>query len=471
MTDRRFVFADVVLLLLVLLTAAGTRAGYLWFCANQGHSTGPLMVQDGSPLLKGLPPGTEMNGHTPPSELDALASNLKEHNSFWSLAPLAPAEERTAHTAPGYPYLVSLIARLPVEREFAVRWLQAVLGMLTAGLYFLIGRRAFQSRTVGVVAGLLCALHPFWVVSCAEIEDGALASFLLGLALWLGVRAGQSGGPFTALLYGLTLAGLALTRAALLPFAFVAVLWFVLRCRSLPRGWLFALLAFLGFANGLVPWGMRNYQATQQIVPIVDSAWLHLWIGNNPRSTGGPQSEDVLLHALADERGEPVAQVATKMGAVPQTERYSRLADDVVNEVRRNPVATVQRRYGAGLDFVFGEKWFADGRPWQETTTETPEGFSVAAPPALLGWFFVLLLLAALGWRWSYAWAKQSMPIVLAVVWIPLPYLLSHAEWLHGPRLPLDGVLLCFAAVALVGLLPRVGTALRRGPVEAEKPD
>src|SRR6476659_5661456 len=126
MTDRRFVFADVVLLLLVLLTAAGTRAGYLWSCANRGQNAGPLQVQDGSPLLTSLPSGTEMNGHAPPSEVDALASNLKEHNWFGSLAPLAREEERTAHTAPGYPYLVSLIARLPVDREFAVRWLQVV---------------------------------------------------------------------------------------------------------------------------------------------------------------------------------------------------------------------------------------------------------------------------------------------------------------------------------------------------------
>jgi 4-amino-4-deoxy-L-arabinose transferase-like glycosyltransferase len=467
MTDRRFVFADVVLLLLVLLTAAGTRAGYLWSSANLGHSAGPLQVQDGSPLL---------TTHPPASEVDSLASNLKEHNWFGSLAPLASKEERTAHIAPGYPYLVSLIARLPVERDVAIRWLQVAIGTLTAGLYFLVARRAFQSRIVGVVAGLLCALHPFWVVSCAEIEDGVLASFLLGLALWLGVRAGQSGGAFTALLYGVTMAGLALTRAALLPFAFVAVLWFVFRCRTLPRGWLFALLAFLGFANGLVPWGMRNFQATQQIVPVVDSAWLHLWIGNNPRATGGPQSETVLFQALAEERHkkvdqEKVNQVAIELGAFPQTDRYGRLSDYVVNEVQRHPVETIQRRYGAALAFVFGEKWFADGRPWGENDSEGPEWVSNIAPPVLLVWLLGFLLLAALGWRWSYAWAKQSMPIALAVIWIPLPYLLSHAEWLHGPRLPIDGVLLCFAAVALVGLIPRIGTALRRGPGEVVKPE
>jgi hypothetical protein len=37
-----------------------------------------------------------------------------------------------------------------------------------------------------------------------------------------------------------------------------------------------------------------------------------------------------------------------------------------------------------------------------------------------------------------------------------LPYLLSHAESLAGPRLPLDGVLLCFAAYALACCVPRL---------------
>jgi hypothetical protein len=48
------------------------------------------------------------------------------------------------------------------------------------------------------------------------------------------------------------------------------------------------------------------------------------------------------------------------------------------------------------------------------------------------------------------------------VLFIPLPYLLSHAELLSGPRLPLDGVLLCFAGFAAPPLIPGFGRDLRR---------
>ena len=74
-----------------------------------------------------------------------------------------------------------------------------------------------------------------------------------------------------------------------------------------------------------------------------------------------------------------------------------------------------------------------------------------------------MFALAFLGWRWSYGWRKESMPASLAVIWIPLPYILSHAEALSGPRLPLDGVLLCYAAFAAACFIPGLGGHLFHG--------
>jgi hypothetical protein len=80
-----------------------------------------------------------------------------------------------------------------------------------------------------------------------------------------------------------------------------------------------------------------------------------------------------------------------------------------------------------------------------------------------------MLALGVLGWRWTYGWRWESMPSSLAVLWVPVPYLLSHAAALSGPRLPLDGVLLSYAAFALVCLVPGYGGNLLAGapqPVE-----
>ena len=73
-----------------------------------------------------------------------------------------------------------------------------------------------------------------------------------------------------------------------------------------------------------------------------------------------------------------------------------------------------------------------------------------------------MLLLGVLGWRWTYNWRRESRLLALAVMWVPFPYILSHGEALSGPRLPLDGVLLCYSAFVLACLAPNVGKALLR---------
>ena len=272
----------------------------------------------------------------------------------------------------------------PRTSKPAIRWLSATLGTLAAGVYFLFARGAFRSLTVATVAGLFCAVHPFWLANMGIYDDGPLASFLLGVALFLGARAAQTAGPFASLLYGLSLAALSLVRAALLPFAFVVLVWFLLRSRALVRGWLCGLLAFLGFANGLAPWVVRNIQVFGEPMPVVDTLYLHLWVGNNPKATGGPlepEMRDIApVDTMRDAKGKPL----------PQPERYSKLAEAVVTEVRAEPGKFVQRRLNAALYFVFGREMFTKGVLAEGAA---PTWLRVSLHTDLL----VMLLLAALG--------------------------------------------------------------------------
>jgi 4-amino-4-deoxy-L-arabinose transferase-like glycosyltransferase len=457
---RRFTAADGILLAIVVVVAGGARAGYLMSCAESGRNSGPLRVQDASPTLSDLERDPDMPGQPHPTEREALIYNLTKYHWFGSLAPFATAEEQTAHVSPGYPWTVAQLARFVSQENLdrTMRWLQCGLGAVTAGLYYLFARRAFQHRGVAAVAGFLCALNPFWIISTAAIDDGVVISFLIGLALWLGARVGEEGGAFGSLIYGLTLAGAALVRAALLPFALVAMSWVLLRSRRLERGWLCALLAFLGFANGLAPWTVRNFQVFGEPVPIVDSTHFHLWVGNNPKADGGPLTDEMRRTVTAEELSH----------LQRQPERYARLGRHAWEEVRANPAGTLRRRMEAGLDFLFGRRWFEEGTLAEaispsEGGGELPEQYAGAVPVILQGTLLGMLFLALIGWRWTYGWRWESMPSSLAFLWIPIPYILSHAEALSGPRLPLDGVLLCYAAFALVCFIPGINKDLFAG--------
>jgi 4-amino-4-deoxy-L-arabinose transferase-like glycosyltransferase len=449
---RRFGAVDFVLFLYIVLLAGGIRAGYLMLSAGNGHNPGPFLVQDSGP------PSPGSNSET---DLQTLTRNIKEKNSFSSMAPLASVEEDTAHASPGYPYLLGTLARFVAGDQFdlIVRWGQCGLGALTAGLYYLFARRAFRSLAVGVLAGTLCALHPFWIVNTAAVDDGVVASFLLALVLFVGARASETGGPFTSLLYGLGLAGAALVRAAFLPFAFVALAWFLLRTRRLPSGWLGALLSFLGFVTGVAPWMIRNWQVFSEPTPIVDSAYLHVWMGNNPQADGGPVDPETAL---------PSDTVKELKDVQKQPKRYNGLGLLAVENMRSDPAAVPLHRLQSGLAFLFG----APPRllPGQTGRIPVVAAATADADKALASYQVVFLwtalgmsVLGLLGWRWSYGWRAQSAPAALAMIWIPLPYILSHAEALSGPRLPLDGVLLCYAAFALLCFVPRVRRGLLDG--------
>jgi hypothetical protein len=448
----RFGLKETVLLLLVLALAGGARVGYFLATLDDPAGTAPLAVQ---------------------GPLNPAASGKENLAWGWWLthAPLSESEEKTAHTAPGYPWLVGWLAGLldepgrpTVQTAGALRWGQCAMGALTAGLYFFFARRAFRSAGVGTLAGLFCALHPFWVINTLELNDGVLASFLLGLAVACGARAGQEGDAFASLLYGLALAGLVLVRAALLPFGVVACLWFLLRARRVPRGWLCALLAFLGFANGLAPWAVRNFRAFREVVPVADSMYVHLWMGVNGKADGGPQTEKALRASLPPQRLQEV------LAEKNQAKRYNLLAWEVVQRVEADPADALHKRLLAGQCFVFGRSWFRyDGMlaEWQgPLPAALADGYWMTLEATLFG----MLLLGLLGWRWTYGWRLTAMPSSLAVMWIPLPYILSHAGELSGPRLPLDGVLLCYSAFALLCLVPGIGGRLLRG-ADAKEPE
>jgi 4-amino-4-deoxy-L-arabinose transferase-like glycosyltransferase len=473
----RFKLLDLILACVVLVSAAGLRVGYVWFFADHGHGGGPLQVQDARTTVKSLPEGAIQLTDSDPNELDVMAYELKEKQQFQAQAPFADKIEPTAHTAPGYAGLLAVVEMTnfdPTLMRSSLRWFQCALGSLTALLYFFFARRAFRSLPVGFLAGMLCAMYPFWIINVAEIDDGVLTSFLLALAITLGARAGQEGGALSSLLFGLALAGLALVRAAMLPFTFAAELWFLLRCRTLSRGWLCALLAFLGFANGLGAWATRNYKQLGDINPLVNTAYLHLWMGNNPDATGAPQSDDQAIDALAKTRPENAPFTRNSLAELAQKDRYNSLAMDVYKQVRDYPRQTLQRRLNSGLCFFFGALWFQRADPWLEqgkSSREIPEWLDHSYSTILIASLFGVLLLGVIGWRWSYAWRSESLPASLAVFWVPVPYILSHAELLHGPRLPLDGVLLCYAALALVCLVPGLGSRLLRGeaaPADAD---
>ena len=450
----RFAWWLSLALALIISVSFGLRVGYLNRCTENGWKDTPIEVQ-GSGRASHHPEGTAFFAKTSPSVQDNVIANMADHRWFGCLAPLGDEEELTTHLAPGYPWVYGWVASWAESPHMLMRWGQCILSGLTPIGCFFFARRAFRSNVAGLVAGILAAVHPFWIVNAAELNDGAVATFFLAVALALGSRGSQTGGPFTALLFGAALGCLTLVRASFLPFALLAIVWLLWECRRFSFGWLACFLALFGFINVLAPWTIRNYQVTGQPVPIVNSLYLHLWIGNNPHANGSHLDERTMRKALDDARLDAV------LAEPDQTRRYQMLADDVLEEIQDRPKATLVRRFEASIIYLLGERWlrqreFARVAKDPDVLASVPDWLVGELELILHAALALLLVLSFLGWRWSHAWRRETRIATLAMLLLPLPFMLSHGEAMSGPRLPLDAVLICFAAYGLVGWMPIV---------------
>ena len=174
----------------------------------------------------------------------------------WELAQgfgFGPELRRT----PAYPLFIAWVVLLFGEDLRGLMLAQHALGVLTAGLTFVLGRLAY-GRLAGLLAGLGVALAGPLLIYEHYVLTEALFTPLLTLALLLALSALRHPSRGRLVAAGLSLAAATLTRPVadvLLPLLPLALLLRARPWRQAPRqiGWYLVGLALL-----LLPWMTRN---------------------------------------------------------------------------------------------------------------------------------------------------------------------------------------------------------------------
>ncbi len=345
-----------------------------------------------------------------------------------------------------------------------LRLVQAILSALTVVPVYLLTaallrheRRpegAAPSRGVPLVAALLCALSYTLADYATELLTETLFLAGLTLVLWLLVRAGARTGQATgsALLAGLGLGLLCLTRSVALVLLPLGVLWLLI-CwlhQGRPAAWwrspplLFGLLALLV----IVPWTARNYAVYGAPILIDTTGAENLWLDNDP---AGREAVKAQLYALGDDQATR-QQLALQRG---------------IEAITADPLRFGGKAWGELLAFVALE--------YTDDMRARPE---IWVPPAEVGarlllgdglWLLVLLAgVVGLGafpaaQRPGGGWlARLADPRWLLGAWALytlLTALVFHVELRY--RLPLYPVLLPYAAWVLVAVGQRVAGGRR----------
>jgi 4-amino-4-deoxy-L-arabinose transferase-like glycosyltransferase len=358
-------------------------------------------------------------------------------------------DKLTRRAASLYPTFLSLVYRAG-GGDFVVQLLQCAMHVGTCALVFRMGRHLYNLRT-GLVAGLVCALHPMLLRYVADLHMETWLTFWCTLTVWRAVRFNEEVTTKNAVLLGVVGVVATLSKGVILPILGVyGLVWLVRAVRSGEAGRkaLPALVAFgLTTAVLIAPWTYRNYQVSHRFVlltPGTPDAFLRGYIFTRmefatlekPPYIYAEQESNALFRRIATEAG-----TTWELDEVADDDNNGRVMKRMIVE---HPLDTV-RKVVVGM-FTF----------WYEMTNR--KNSLVPASLAIVSWG-----LAFIGLKRARSegrpWWVLLLPIVVLNVFVAILVPLGRYS---VPILPCLSIL---AAFGVDTLLER-----RRGRLESPRP-
>jgi 4-amino-4-deoxy-L-arabinose transferase-like glycosyltransferase len=168
----------------------------------------------------------------------------------------------TRRAASLYPEFIAVVYRLG-GGNLTVELLQSLFHVGTCLLVFALGRRLYNART-GLLAGLLCALHPMLLRYVADLHMETSLTLLCTCTVWCAVRFHDEPTIPNGILLGAVGMITTLTKGVMLPYLVVfGAICLVGALRHGSGARVLAVVAmFVTMALLLAPWTYRNYRVT-----------------------------------------------------------------------------------------------------------------------------------------------------------------------------------------------------------------
>jgi tetratricopeptide (TPR) repeat protein len=244
---------------------------------------------------------------------DLYANFLSDASTYrvWAakLAAGGSYGEPVFQMGPLYPYFLALNLKLGIS-NYAVLYLQAILGSLVAVMVYYITMNIFDKKA-GLISGLMAAVYAPFIFYDGLLLSESLQIFLLAaILLLLVLETGRF--RFICILFAGILLGLtALGRATILLFpAALAIFRLIGHLRSRTKdykGFVTKIgLLFAGILMGIMPATIHNLSHGDSVL-ISSNTGINFYIGNNSTS-GGTYEEPPGLDLSSDFTGRQVAE-------------------------------------------------------------------------------------------------------------------------------------------------------------------
>ena len=225
-------------------------------------------------------------------DYDSIARNLLKGKGFVSW------EGKRAGRAPGYPLFLAGCYALGLDTPRAIHLIQAIVGAATCLLIWLLGRQLYGDA-VGLVAGGICAIYPFFIYYTGTVLSETLfiagfVGFLLCL-VHAGRRLGQSLKKrlLWAAAAGLVAGLLVLLKSSLLLFPFFLLPFWLIQAEARKKAALSWVVMIAVMCVALSPWVIRNYRLYDRLIPTTLQVGPSLYEANSPFATGGPAMDRI----------------------------------------------------------------------------------------------------------------------------------------------------------------------------------
>lgn len=194
-----------------------------------------------------------------------------------------PAGEGVFYGLPLYPYFLALVYSLTGASVMAAKVAQALLGLVTIFFIYKTAERLSGPRPALWAAGLAAVYGPLFFHESILIPE-ALSLPLYSASLYLCLKLWEAPTVRRAVLCGVLLGLATLTKAGVLPFAFVLIAALFLRkARSSKKD---AAALALAFFAVLAPVTAHNWFVGKDLVPLTSHSGFNFYIGNNERAEG-----------------------------------------------------------------------------------------------------------------------------------------------------------------------------------------
>ncbi len=363
-------------------------------------------------------------------EVGRIARSLIEGQGFSN--PLFGNTGPTAWLAPVFPAFVAGIFKLfgiyTKASLFVILSSDSLFAALTCIPVYLMARESF-GPVAARLAGWVWVFFPYSIYFSADfIWPTTLATLLLSVAFLMALRLEGSGNAREWAWFGATAGVAALTDPIVMSVLPVLGAWMCYRRWRMGVRWLWPATAAVLVVIALVgPWTVRNYEVFHRFIPLRGNFGFELYCGNNKDDwhwgpPGYHPSDNAEEWRQFQELGE--AGYVTEKGR--EARKY------IEAHPGQYAITTLRR-----IVYIWTGYWSFERRYLVE------EPFD----PANIFFCTGFTLMGFLGLR--RAWRNEpnrAMPYLLAFLFFPIVYYLTHPEDYH--RRPIDPLMVTLGAYA-----------------------